>query len=113
MATLRVYENGQPAKVDHFFAWSKENAKSGDLVFVSGNPGTTNRILTVAALETLRDKVLTFRRDLGFRREILLQQYSNRGTEQARRAKEDLFGVQNSRKVYLGQLAGLENPETM
>jgi hypothetical protein len=113
MAIFRVYENGQPAKVDNFFAWSKANAKTNDLVFVSGNPGTTNRILTVAALESLRDKVLTFRRDLGFRREILLQQYSNRGAEQARRAHTALFGVQNSRKVFLGQLASLQDPAVM
>src|SRR5215216_3293424 len=38
MAVFRIYENGQPVKSDNYFKWSKEGAKEGDLVFVSGHP---------------------------------------------------------------------------
>ena len=47
------------------------------------------------------------------RREVLLSVYSDRSAENARRAKEDLFGVQNSRKARLGMLAGLQDPDVM
>ena len=36
------------------------------------------------------------------RREVLLKNYSDRSAENARRAEDDLFGIQNSRKAYLG-----------
>jgi hypothetical protein len=45
-----------------------------------------------------------------FRREVLLSAYSQRSLENARRAKDDLFGLQNSRKARLGGLAGLQDP---
>ncbi len=38
---FRVYENDKPAKIDNFLAVNPDGAKEGDLVFVSGNPGTT------------------------------------------------------------------------
>jgi hypothetical protein len=44
------------------------------------------------------------------RKENLLQQYSLVGVEEARRAKDDLFGIQNSRKAYGGMLSGLQDP---
>ena len=55
MAIFRIYENNQPAQIQHFLEWSKEGVKENDLVFVSGNPGGTNRLNTVAQLEFIRD----------------------------------------------------------
>ena len=55
MSFIRVYENGQPAKVDHYYRWSRDGSKEGDLVFVVGNPGNTSRLLTIPQLEYLRD----------------------------------------------------------
>lgn len=53
---MRIYgEDGKPVKSEHFYKWSKEGAKPGELVFTIGNPGTTNRLRTVAQLEYLRD----------------------------------------------------------
>jgi len=48
-----------------------------------------------------------------FRSEVLLSSYSGRSQENARRAKDDLFGVQNSRKALNGELAGLLDPSIM
>ena len=52
---FRAYENGQPAKVEHYLKWSTTGVSDGELVFVSGNPGHTGRQLTMTELEYLRD----------------------------------------------------------
>ncbi len=110
---VRVYENGKPAKIDNFLAWADTPAKSGDLIFVSGNPGRTQRIFTVAALKYLRDYRLPHTLDLLRRKEVLMQQFGLEGAEQKRRARDELFGIQNSRKAYTGMIAGLQDPAIM
>lgn len=110
---FRVYENGQPAKIDHYLRWSEKPLAENDLIFVSGNPGRTNRIYTTAALQFQRDKRMPYTLNILRRREIALQQFGLRSVENARRAKDDLFGVQNSRKAYLGMLGGLQDPSVM
>jgi hypothetical protein len=107
---FRVYENDQPAKIEHYLSWSKAGAGDGELVFVSGHPGRTSRLNTVAHLEYLRDIMLPQQLDLLRRREVLLSAYSNRSLENARRATDELFSIQNSRKARLGGLAGLQDP---
>jgi hypothetical protein len=113
MALVRVYENGQPINVDNYFKWSTTGAKTGELVFVTGHPGSTSRLNTVAHLESLRDvsiplllKMLESRRDM-------LKQYMAQGEEQTRRAQNELNSIENSIKVYKGQLGGLRDPRLM
>ncbi|MSU36726.1 MAG: S46 family peptidase [Pedosphaera sp.] len=110
---FRVYENGQPVRVSHHLTWSKSGAAEGELTFVSGHPGRTERSLTVTELEYLRD--LQFPATLARlkRLEVLLAAWSGRSEENARRAKDDLFGVQNSRKARDGGHAGLYDPVIM
>lgn len=109
MCLFRVYENGKPVKVDHYLKWSEAGVADGDLVFVSGHPGRTSRLYTTAALTFLRDLRVPYTLSLLRRRENVLLGYSQQGDEQARRAKGQLFGVQNSRKVYVGLLQGLQD----
>jgi hypothetical protein len=87
--------------------------EEGDLVFVSGNPGRTQRQFTVSALEYLRDVRNPYVLDFLRRKEVLMQQFALGGKEQQRRAQDDLFGIQNSRKAYGGMLSGLQNPRIM
>lgn len=110
---MRVYEDDKPAKLDHFLRWSDSGVTEGDLVFVSGNPGRTQRIFTVAALKYLRDGRMPYILDLLRRKEVLMQQFGLGGAEAARRARDELFGIQNGRKAYTGMLAGLQAPETI
>lgn len=110
---FRVYENGQPAKVQHYLKWSKAGPADGELVFVSGNPGRTDRLRTMAELEFLRDVDYPLTLERLKRLEVLLGSFSARSSENARRARGDLFGVRNSRKVRDGALAGLLDPKLM
>jgi len=110
---FRVYEDGKPVKVPHFLAWSPAGPKDGELIFVSGHPGRTDRLDTVAHLEFIRDRVQPRTLARLFRAEVLLSTYSERTKENARRARDELFGVQNSRKARLGMLAGLQDPAVM
>ncbi|MDP6445551.1 MAG: S46 family peptidase [Pirellulaceae bacterium] len=107
---FRVYENDEPAKVEHFLKVSKKGAGDGELVLVSGNPGRTQRIFTVAALKHQRDHRMPYVLDFLRRREILFQQFSLESDEKKRRGQDELFGLQNSRKAFTGMLKGLQNP---
>jgi hypothetical protein len=107
---FRVWEDGRPARSEHFLNWSDRGIAADDLVLVSGNPGRTQRLLTVAALEQIRDHHLPFEMDAIRRQEILLQQFSLGGAEAARRAKNRLSGIQNARKARGGALEGLLAP---
>jgi hypothetical protein len=110
---FRVYEDGKPAKIENYLKWSKDGARDDELVFVSGHPGRTERNNTVAELLYLRDRGYPSVLDRLFRWEVLLSVYSGRSEENARRAQEELFGIQNSRKAYVGELAGLMDPSLM
>jgi hypothetical protein len=110
---FRVYEDGKPAKIEHYLKWSKEGATKDELVFVAGHPGRTSRLNTVAELEYLRDTGVPFLLQRLNRLEVLLLAFSGRSEENARQAKELLFSVQNSRKARVGGLAGLLDPALM
>ena len=107
---FRVYENGKPAKIDNYLKFNPTGAKEGDLVFVSGNPGKTDREWTVAALADARDRLMPEWLAMFYRREVYLTSFSGRSLENARRARDELFGVQNSRKAFTGMLGGLLDP---
>ncbi len=113
VAFFRVYDNGQPLKTEYFFKWVTENSKEGDLQFISGHPGHTDRLSTAARIKYLRDYDLPYRLDLLRRQEVNLQQYAGRSPENGRRATRSLHGVQNYRKRLAGQLAALQNPAFM
>jgi len=110
---FRAYEDGKPVRIEHYLKWSSGGAAENELVFVSGHPGRTSRLLTLAELEDLRDRQFPYRLQWLYRQEVLLTAYSSRSEESARRAKETLFGVQNSRKARDGMLAGLLDPQLM
>jgi Peptidase S46 len=108
---FRVYENGQPAKIDNFLKWNSRGPNDGELIFVSGSPGKTDRQLSLDELADMRDRWLPYLLRMFNRREVLGLSYSARSFENARKARDDLFGDQNNRKRYDGYLAGLLDPE--
>jgi hypothetical protein len=110
---FRVYENGRPTHLEHYLKWNPTGAADGELVFVSGHPGRTDRLNTVAHLEFLRDRTFPYTLNKIRRREVLLRSFSERSLENARRAQDDLFMYQNGRKARLGGLEGLQDPAVM
>jgi peptidase S46-like protein len=110
---FRVYENGQPYAPKHFLAWNPEGCKEGDLVFVSGHPGSTGRMNTFAQMDFLR--TTQYPRSLKALSAMIaaLRKYSARGPEEARRAKDTIFGMSNSQKAFTGYLGGLEDPRIL
>ncbi len=109
MALVRVYENDQPVQPANYFKWSTTGAKEGSLVFVTGNPGSTSRLDTVAHLQQLRDTSIPIILRLLERREAMIKKYMAQGDEQTRQAQNELNSIQNSLKVYRGQLQGLKD----
>ncbi|MCU0241768.1 MAG: S46 family peptidase, partial [Vicinamibacteria bacterium] len=113
LCLFRAYENGRPAKPAAFLAWGTQGAQEGDLVFVSGNPGSTSRLLTTAQLISLRDHgVPDSIAALEARRGALLA-YAAMGKEQERRALAQIFGIENSLKAFRGRLAALRDQAAM
>ena len=107
-ALLRVYENGRPVQSKEYLKWNTKGAADGDLVFVSGHPGSTERGLTLAQLETDRDVMYPVR--IGrYKRELqALRAYSGRGPEQARQAADEIFGLENTVKALTGEFNGMD-----
>jgi hypothetical protein len=113
IALFRVYEGGKPAQVEHHLKWATKRLKEDDLVFVSGHPGNTRRLSTVADLEYQRDVAFPFLLQRLNRLEVLLGTFSERSEENKRQAKELFFSVQNSRKARIGGQAALLDPQLM
>jgi hypothetical protein len=106
-AFFRAYENNQPAKTPNYFKWSEAGPKENDLVFVTGHPGTTQRLETLAKIKNRRDNTLPYTLYRLRTLEAALQQYSAQNPENARQAGTDLHSVANARKAFSGQLQGL------
>jgi hypothetical protein len=86
---------------------SRAGVKDGELIFVSGNPGSTGRLETMAQLEFQRDTSYPWR--LKSLEEMIktLKSFSAQSPENARRAQEDIFGMENSVKALTGYQSGL------
>ena len=113
ISIFRIYENGQPLKTKDYLKWSTTPLKEGDLVFCSGNPGSTGRLLTYDQLLFLRDVSYPFSIDNLKRRQAILHEYASRGPEQERIARNTIFGIENSLKATSGYQSGLLDKELM
>jgi hypothetical protein len=110
MALFRVYDNGKPLRTDNFLKWSAKGAAPGELIFVSGHPGSTERDDTVAQLLMERDVRGPAVTEYFQRRIATAQAFAAQGPEQARLVGSTIFGLQNSLKVYLGRGEALADP---
>ena len=113
MALFRVYENGKPAATPNYLRWSAQGARDGELVFVSGNPGSTSRLDTLVQLQFERDFAIPNDLIMLNDRIRVLQDYSKTSTAHAEQAGTDIFDDSNSVKDLDGELAGLRNSSIM
>ncbi|MBK9215464.1 MAG: S46 family peptidase [Chloracidobacterium sp.] len=107
---VRVYENNKPAKTPNYLKWSAIGAPDGEFVVVSGYPGSTARLLTVAQLAYQRDLGNPLQELVWKTRRKALEEYSKGGPEQLRQANPGMRSFANSLKRLEGQQNGLLNP---
>ena len=107
IAFFRVYENDAPLSCEHYLQWNTAGAANNELIFVSGNPGSTNRLQTMSQLEYQRDTYYPLLLAYLQQRIAILHGYSQLGKEQKRRGLQQIFGLENSRKARTGEYAGL------
>jgi len=113
MAIFRVYENDKPADTSNYLKWNPQGSADGELVFVSGNPGSTERLSTMVQLEDQRDYYYPLLLKLLKRRLGILKQYATLGPEQARQATQQIFRIENSLKAITGEYEGLQDKDLM
>ncbi|HEY0255671.1 MAG TPA: S46 family peptidase, partial [Kofleriaceae bacterium] len=113
MSFVRVYENGKPASTPDHFTWSAAGPKDGDLTFVSGDPGSTEREITQAERVWNRDVVapITTQWRSEFRGE--LTQFMRSSEENKRIGTEWQFYNENSLKAWKGRQAALGDDAMM
>jgi hypothetical protein len=113
MAFLRAYEDGAPAKTPEYLSWRREGAKENEPVFISGHPGSTQRLLTMAELRFLRDVTLAnwLLRFSELRGRMI--QYATQGAEEARFVEEPLLRIENAIKVRRNQLFSLFDEDVL
>jgi len=112
-AFIRLYEDGKPAATPTHFTWNPNKPTEGEPVFVTGNPGSTQRLLTQAQLMTIRDVVLPLDQLIASELRGRLIRYSEEGADQAFIAMDPLSGVENTYKRGRGRMAALIDPAFM
>jgi hypothetical protein len=113
MALFRVYDKGKALETPNYLKWNPQGAADSDLVFVSGHPGSTQRLDTVAQLQNERDVRLPAYLKVLHNRIDTLKKYSAESPEHARQAASAIFGLENSVKALDGRLKGLRDEQIM
>lgn len=107
---VRAYLDDKPADTSaHYFRWRQEGAKENELVFVPGNPGNTNRQMTMQQLHVQREVeypmvLAQFKSGIA-----ILEPFKDRAPQ----LLTTLLGWQNSYKAIKGMLDGLKDPDLM
>ncbi len=109
MAIYRVYDNGKPLHTDNYLKWSAKGAAPGELVFVSGHPGSTLRQDTVSELLMERDVHGPMVVEYLQRRIAAAQEFGKQSADNEQLVESEIFYLQNSLKVYLGRKEALSD----
>lgn len=109
VALMRVYENGRPLRPAAHLTLARKPVAEGDLVFVTGHPGKTDRLQTLAQLKATRDVQLPLQITSAEAQQALLHAYSARSPEAARQALDRLWGTENWLKAMRGEHAALKD----
>ncbi len=110
LSILRAYDkNGRPVSPPNYLPIDFNGPNAGDPVFVSGHPGSTDRLLTVAQLYVLRDIHLPqwLLRASELRGRYL--QFAKTGAQAARITEAPISGLENGIKVQRKLLDALHN----
>jgi hypothetical protein len=113
LAIFRVYANDKPVEAKDYLKWSETGPKDGDTVFVSGHPGKTDRMDTVAQLARLRDVVFPYYLDQAKTDRLALNAFANGNIEATREIRHTIFRLENGIKAITGESAGLHDAALM
>ena len=107
---LRAYENGRPVATPQHLKWASREPKEGELIFVVGNPGSTQRLLTTSQLAYQREVNLPV--TLATQSELRGRLITAIGddAERQRQANDKLYGVENNLKRTIGRTKALNDP---
>ncbi|NLR72526.1 S46 family peptidase [Novosphingobium sp. ERN07] len=109
-AFLRAYENGKPVKVKSFLKWNPRAPKAGEATFVVGNPGSTQRLITGEQLAFQREVSLPLTNTILSELRGRLITAMAQSAQAKREGADQLFGIENSLKVYIGRQQALNDP---
>jgi len=112
-AFVRVYKDDKPYKPERYLSWAKRPLKAGDLVFVPGHPGTTNRLWTMAQMLNAREVDIPLQIKLNENRRNALEAFANRSFEARTQFGGQIYGIDNSLKTTRGGLEALFDAEAM
>ncbi len=112
-AFLRLYENDQPVATETHFTWNADAPTPGEAVFVSGTPGSTQRLLTQDQLATVRDVILPMDQLIASELRGRLIRFSQESDENRFIASSALSGVENTYKRGMGRMRALIDGEFM
>lgn len=114
VAFFRVYdEQGNPLKTENYYKWSKEGPQEGEVTFVIGNPGRTNRLFTYSQLEFNRDVSYPYTLKNLNEQVAIFTNYIVKNPDKKLQYQTRLFGMTNSQKLYKGRIEGLHDPVLM
>lgn len=109
-AFLRAYENDEPVKINFYFKWNLDGIVEDQPVFVVGNPGSTDRINTMAQIEFERDvrypMMVKMLKDLY----KIYEELVNDSNAEDFKLIARLYSIGNGLKVYEGTYKGLLDP---
>jgi hypothetical protein len=113
VAFFRIYRDDAPVTTPHYLALQPEGPEAGDLIFVPGNPGSTDRLFTFDQLLYQRDTRYPTYLDYFETYRRLIEEYADTSTEHARRVQREWLGITNALKAMGGEYRGLTDPALM
>ena len=110
---FRVYENDKPVVLKDWLTWTTAGAKENELVFMSGNPGSTSRLATLAQLDFFRET--QYPSQLKWREATIkaTKEFAAQSLENKRITESRIWGLQNSQKAQNGYFAALQDKQLM
>ncbi len=108
---VRAYasDGSTPARTPQYFRFRPEGAREGETVFVTGNPGSTSRLITMSQLMYERVYRHPFLIQLLSAQRDMLESYARANPQAETEIRQELFEVENSLKAYRGELEGLRD----
>ena len=112
-AFCRAWQGDRPVDTkDHHFAWGDGPAE-GEVVFLTGNPSGTLRLLTRAQLEFHRDVRYPRLRELVDARLTILREFAAKNAEAEKRLRPSILWLENGQKLFRGEHGALLDPGFM